>query len=1034
MKIKTLLITSVVILTSTVIANGQNSLVGVVIDSETQETLPGVNVFISSLEIGTATDADGEFELTNIIDGTYEVQFSSIGYRTLTRTVTIDQPETVLNAELAPDIGLLDEVVVSGVADATPKRLLSVSVSRIDAQTINRVPATSVSNSLTGKVSGVTIRNTSGTPGGDSNIQLRADNNLNLSSSPLLIVDGVIIEGSLSDINADDIENIEVVKGAAASSLYGSRAGNGVVVVTTKRGDNIEAGDYDITVRNEYGIQQIANTINLSEAHYFDLASDWENHSNYTKFAGVTYPSNYVGGFSGGVSGTRQISADRYMDNPFAINQDIQNEFFTNGSNLTNFVSVATRLNELNIYTSFENNTQTGIIPDTDGFNRRNFRINADYDIADWIKLSTSNLFINTTSEFPGSGGGIFFDLVLAEPDNNLFLDNPDGQPYYIRHNQWSNEVNPLYNVWKEDRDETTRRQITNYTLSLNPIENLSLNTSYSVENESYFYTSYTPFDTWDIGTSGPGAVSSLGISYNQGDLYKYFEDTRSLTLSQQATFRQSFNKLRVVATAKYQYEQFDFEYFDSYGFDFGYVQTPTLNAFSSENISSSSQQTEIVSENIYGSVFLAYDDTYILDGLLRRDESSLFGPESRTNLYYRASAAVIVSELIDIPAVEFLKIRASQGTSGNRPAFSWQYETFSLSGGSASKSTLGNKDLKPSTITETEIGIEANFNRVTTEFIYSQATTKDQFLRVPLLPLSGFNGQYQNAGTVESNTVEFNTNAQIIRTNDMSWDLRVTWQSSEQEITKLDVPPYFSGPDGLYYIAEGETYGAIYGRSFVTSLDQLSNQLTADESIDDYKVNSDGYVVPKGSQGTDEEAAIYVLDEFGSIANTKIGDGRPDWTAGISNTFSYKNLSVYALVDIKHGGDVYNRKSQWLTRDSRNGIMDMTGVPESEKKTFDYFQSFYDVNSNNAYWVEDGGFVKLREVAISYNLTSEQLQPIFGNVVNDVKVSVFGRNLYTWTKYSGYDPEVGSIRNPYDGTGAYPNFRNISASIQFKF
>lgn len=1034
MNLKTLLLTSIAILLSVTITNAQNSLVGVVTDSETQSTLPGVNVFIPSLEIGTATDADGAFELVNIPSGTYDVQFSSIGYRTLTSSVSIDQIETVLNVELNPDIGLLDEVVVSGVADATPKRLLSVSVSRIDAQTINQVPATSVSNSLTGKVSGVTIRNTSGTPGGDSNIQLRADNNLNLSSRPLLIVDGVIIEGNLSDINADDIENIEVVKGAAASSLYGSRAGNGVVVVTTKRGDNIEAGDYDITVRNEYGIQQIANTIDLAEAHYFDLAPDWEDQKAYTKFANVSYPSNYVGGFSGDIIGTRQISADRYMDNPYAVNNDIQNDFFINGSNLTNFVSVATRLSDINIYTSFENNTQTGIIPDTDGFNRRNFRINADYDISDWIKLSTSNLFINTTSEFPGSGGGIFFDLVLAEPDNNLFLDNPDGQPYYIRHNHWSNEINPLYNVWKEDRDETTRRQITNYTLSMNPVENLSLNTSYSVENESYFYTSYTPFDTWDLGTSGPGAVPSLGIAYNQGDLYKYFEDTRSLTFSQQATYRQSFNDLRFVATAKYQYEQFDFEYFDTYGFDFGYVQTPTMNAFSSDKISASSQQTEVVSENVYGSVFLAYDDTYILDGLLRRDESSLFGPESRTNLYYRVSAAVILSELIDIPAVEFLKLRASQGTSGNRPAFSWQYETFSLSGGSASKSTLGNKNLKPSTITETEFGIEANFNRITTEIIYSQATTEDQFLRVPLLPLSGFNGQYQNAGTVESNTLEFNANAQVIRSNDMSWDVRVTWQSSEQEITKLDVPPYFSGPDGLYYIAEGESYGSIYGRSFVTSLAQLSNQLTAGESIDDYEVNSDGYVVEKGSQGTDSEAGIYVLDEFGSIANTKIGDGRPDWTAGISNTFRYKNLSVYALVDIKHGGDVYNRKSQWLTRDSRNGIMDMTGVPEAEKKTFDYYQSFYDVNSNNAYWVEDGGFVKLREVAITYNLTSDQLSPIFGDVVNDVRISIFGRNLYTWTKYSGYDPEVGSIRNPYDGTGAYPNFRNISASIQFKF
>lgn len=397
------------------------TLIGTVTSESTGETLPSVNVILTEIIKGTSTDLDGRYEISNIPVGTYLVEVSFIGFSTIEQTVEITAGENFLDFTMEEDIGLLDEIVVSGVADATPRKLLSVSVAKVDAERLNQVPATSISTSLSAKVSGVTIRNTSGTPGGESNILLRSDNNLNVGSSPLILVDGVIIEGNLADINVDDIQSIEVVKGAAASSLYGSRAGNGVLVVQTKRGAGLENGTIDITVRNELGIQQLERTIDLAEAHYYDLSADWEDfRGQYTKFDGVTYPDGYLGGYDNRIVGSRAISADRYMDNPYAINNNIQDDFFQNGTNLTNYVSVASRVDKINLFGSFENNTQEGIIPDTDGFNRRNFRVNADYQINDWLKLSTSNLFIETESEFPGSGGGIFFNLVLAEPDNNL--------------------------------------------------------------------------------------------------------------------------------------------------------------------------------------------------------------------------------------------------------------------------------------------------------------------------------------------------------------------------------------------------------------------------------------------------------------------------------------------------------------------------------------------------------------------------------------------------------------------------------------
>lgn len=932
------------------------------------------------------------------------------------------------------DVGLLDEIVVSGVADATPRKLLTVSVAKVDAERLNQVPATSVSTALAAKVSGVTIRTTSGTPGGESNIQLRADNNLNVSSDPLILVDGVIIEGNLADINVDDIQSIEVVKGAAASSLYGSRAGNGVIVVQTKRGEGLENGVFDITVRNEIGIQQLERTIDLAEHHYFELASDWETAKGaYTKYAGVDYPEGYLGGYHPDIVGSRSPDADHYMDNPFGVTNDIQDEFFQNGINYTNYVSVGTRVNNLNVFGSFENNSQEGIIPDTDGFKRQNFRINADYQLYDWLRLSTSNLFITTYSEYPGSGGGIFFNLVLAEPDNNLFLKNPDGQPYYIRHNHWSNEINPLYNTWKEDRKDNTNRQISNFNILARPLDWLEYRGAYSFENESYYYTSYTPFDTWGLG-SGTIYPNNYGLDYTQGDLYKYFDNTFSETLEHSLTFRKSFGVVDWKSTVKYSWENYEYEYFDAQGIDFAIIDTPTLDAFPSDRIYAGSAQQEIQSQNIYATAYFSIDETYIFDALIRRDESSLFGPDARKNYYYRVSAAYRVTEDFDLPFVDDLKLRVAQGTSGNRPSFSWQYETFSLSNGVATKNTLGNRDLKPSQTTETEFAVNANVGRIAFEAIYSTAVTEDQFIRVPLLPVAGYDGQYQNAGTIDASTVEFNVEANLIQQNDFRWDLNLTWQKSKQEITKLTVPAFASGPDGLYYIREGEDYGAIYGRDWVRSLEQMEAQLAPGDDISNYVVNSDGFVVEAGTEGTIDEKGILLLDENGDIANVKIGNGRPDWTSGIANTMSYKGFSAYLLIDIKHGGDVYNRKSQWLTRDSRNGIMDVSGLPEDEKKTVDYYQSFYDVNSNNSYWVEDAGYVKIRELALSYNFGAKELEPIFGTAVKGVKLSAIGRNLLTFTGYSGYDPEVGSIRNPYDGTGTYPNFRNYAFSVQFKF
>lgn len=1025
----TLLFVAVLCTASSVFAQGV--IKGKVTDDKGQP-LPGASVVIRGTKTGTSTGPDGTFSL-NTDKESVVLEITAVGFEMQSVNARVGSD---VNLSMVTEAKAMDEVIVTGVAGATQRRNLSTSVTKVSESRLKEVPATSAASALTGKVSGVRVNTTSGAPGGSIDVLLRGDNNLNVGSSPLILVDGVILTGNLTDINVDDVESIEVVKGAAAASLYGSRAGNGVIAVTTKRANRLAIGTTNITIRNEIGFQRLQNYIDLSESHAYELASDWQNFAGqYTKFEGVNYPANYPGGFYPGLTGSRTLDADHYMDNPFAINIDQQKEFFNTGINYTNFVGIQTRSRTTNLYASFENNKQEGIIQFTNGYRRQNFRLNVDHQIASWLKLSTSNLFINTKTQYPGDGGGIFFNIVLAEPDNNLKLSNPDGQPYLIRHNAFSNERNPLYSVWKNQRTDLTRRWIGNYSANVKLAPWANVDVTQTLEIENYRYTSYSPYDTWIV--VGGGTAPEWGMSYSEGGLYKYSSESNSQNTQVTLNLNHRFSDLVLKSKLSYLYESRQFEDFDVSASQFSYPNIPDFENFDPTNPHSYSSGIEKVrARNYFAIVSGIWKDKYILDALGRYDGSSLFGSDERWHPYYRVSGAYRISQDVNIKGIEELKVRAAYGNAGIRPGYDWQYRYYSINNGVATPEQQGNTQLKPSNTAEMEFGLNVEFLRkFYFEGTYAKSKTTDAFLEVPLIPFlnDGYNRQWRNAATLESNTIELTLGANWFAKKDLTWNTNIVFSKTNQEITELEVAPYLSGPDGLFYIKEGEKYGAIYGYDWVHTLDQMANQLPLGKTISDYEVNSDGYVVPVGTQGTIDEKPIKLLDENGNLAFVEIGDGNPDFIMGISNTLNWKGFTAYVLVDIKSGGDVYNRKSQWLTRDNRNGIEDMAGVPDGQKKTLDYFQGFYDVNTNNKYWVENAGYVKLREVALGYTFGGRQLN-LFKGVVKGITARVIGRNLWTLTDYTGYDPEVGSIRNPFDGTGTYPNFRNIAFSLALDF
>ena len=405
--------------------------------------------------------------------------------------------------------------------------------------------------------------------------------------------------------------------------------------------------------------------------------------------------------------------------------------------------------------------------------------------------------------------------------------------------------------------------------------------------------------------------------------------------------------------------------------------------------------------------------DRYILDGVIRRDESSLFGSQQRAQTYNRASAAYRLSEDFHIPGVDELKLRASYGTAGLRPIYDAQYEILEISAGSPQKITLGNPDLKPAFSTEKEYGFNLNFlQKFTLEYSYSDKVTKDQILEVPLSAAAGYRTQWQNAGTLAGNTHELAASALLIAKSDYYWRFNVTGDRTRTTITALNVPPFLNGPDGttqLFRVAAGETFGVMYGERWIRTADQLATTLAAKKLsgvASDYVVNEEGFYVLAANKGKPSERPLKAFLASGSSLQA-IGDVNPDFNLSFNNTMQWKGVSVNALVTWVKGGNIYNLTRQWPFNEERDPVFDQRGKTQAAKKPVPYYQVFYNGINANDYFVEDGSYVRLRELAASIQMPKSWTKGMHLGPLETARLGLVGRNLWTSTKYTGYDPDV---------------------------
>ncbi|WP_420604179.1 SusC/RagA family TonB-linked outer membrane protein [Flagellimonas sp.] len=968
MKVKKLFGTFVFMLLCIASVQSQEKTITGTITDQTGAPLPGVNIVVQGTTNGTQSDFDGNYVITASVGQT--LVYTYLGQRTTQREVGV---QDVVNVQMEEDAQALEEVVVTGSASGKSLKELSFALGQVKNELLENVPATSAAAALQGKVSGVSISSPGGQPGSNVSIQLRTANSLSTGQDPLVIVDGVILEGGLADINTEDIDRIEIAKGAAGASLYGSRAANGVIQIFTKRGKG--NNKINVTYRSEIGVKEITSKYDLATTHRFKLTAD-----------GSAFDLS---------SGSREVDDDGLSDNPYPISRifNYQDDIFTTGVFNTHYASVSGGDEKTRYLFSYQRLQDEGIYVLVDDYRRDNFRLNLDNNLSDKISLKTSLFYSNSNRDASINSGttvGILFPALITEPiyDWNA-VNEEDGSPFNYDSNTFDPNIkNPLYTLANNDKTEKRNRVLGNVSLDYRVTPWLKLNGSYSYDFENNTFEDYIPKGY--LSDDPDGQAQNIGF-IQRSNFNGRAQNTRFNALFSPFSVDSDFN---LALRFSYLHERYESEFNNSEGYNLAVSGIRSLDNIT-DPPSLSSQAQEILTDSYFVIADFDYKSKYIISGVARREGSSLFGPNTRWANYFRTSLAYRVTEDIEIPGVQELKLRASYGTAGIRPSYEMRFETFELRNGSPTRATIGNNDLKPAKTGELELGLNMNFlDRFSFEFNYVKAKTEDQILRVPLSAAAGFSAQWRNAGEIDATTYEASLNANIVRSDNVTWDLGIVWDKSEQKVSRLDVPAYLTGPGTqettLFRIEEGQNFGVMYGNDFIRSLSDLPAGLTPS----DYTINSAGFVVDQATGETPVRRADASGNEF-----FVIGDITPDFRMGINTTFNYKNLSLYALVDWKQGGDIYNKTKQWLYRDGRH--TDITsGLP------YNFYQGLYNVNLPSSAFVEDGTFVKLRELSLYYTLKGESLGNI-GNFINAMKFGFVGRNLLTFTDYSGFDPEI---------------------------
>lgn len=996
---------------------------GKVIGSDDRAPLPFVNIFVKGTTVGTATDIDGNYQI-NVPAESSILVFRYTGY--VSQEIEIGNRETI-NVELEPDVTTLGDVVVTGVASETPREKLSFTIASVDSEVLTKAPAANAGNALVGKVAGLRI-DPSNVPGQGPSILLRGATNLRTGNGPLILLDGAILEGSLSDISVQDIDRYEILKGASAATLYGSRAANGVIAIYTKSGKNLSVGQTSVFVRNEVIFERSYRGRHPEKARFHNKQVD-ANGDIVTDDDGLALDDS-----------------PSINDKPFSVYRDHLEDFFQGTTSYRNYVRLSNRTANGNMSISFEQQNASGGIDLHNGNQRYNFSLGIDQSFQNRFDLKIRSRYIWDKDDTRPRDIGT---LIFASPDADWFAPNEeDGSPYNYNANSFilGSFFNPFYQLANRRAENVGKRFIASGQGDLHI-------------TDSFKFTGVLGFDTRadnSTGFTNPGYLAVVGEP-TQGDIDRGYSQTVALNASAAFSYIKKFGDFNLRSTLKYQYEDRTDEGFSIDGDFLGVRDFDNLRAVRADTSglgyqflsATDSRPVQIRADSYALAAGGDFQDKYIFDFVVRRDGSSLFGAEERWQWFSRGSLAWRVTEDFQIQGVDELKISASLGTAGGRPGFNDKYEIASVANGLISfPQQLANPRLKPNITTETEFTLSSKFlNKFDLLMSYSRQENRDQVLSIPVsvAATGGRSTQVQNAATLSTNTFEFTLGYTAIKNQKIGLTFDLVADRTVQTITEFNAPQVLASGAGIW--KEGSELTQMYGRRYAKSLSELTVDqngivlngqfagLGNTSTLDDYEINDLGYVIPKGTQYTSNERVVPLVNEDGLEAQELlIGNARPDFNLGLRTGFRFKQLNIYMLWEAQIGGDVYNAGLQSLDRDGLGPDYDQAHRPEGQRHHTSFRQSIYNGRRLNAEYVEDASHIRLREFSVNYEFSAQNLQKLgVGNVFKGVQFSFIANNLLLFAKYKGFDPTMGGINTRYDTYG-FPLIRTFSGSVSFNF
>ncbi|MGI9043786.1 MAG: SusC/RagA family TonB-linked outer membrane protein [Gemmatimonadaceae bacterium] len=1101
------------------VAQGQGAVISGRVMSEQGQPLVGANLYINDLNISVGTSNAGAYSITipqaRLTNQPVNLRVRAIGYLPQTRIITLTAGTQTINFDLRRDVTQLSEVVVTGVATATEQVKLPFTVARIDT-TLMPVTGSNPIAQLQGKIPGAMIVSASGRPGSAPSVVLRGPVSLNAtgrSQGPLYLLDGVPLQGSLPDINPSDIENVEVVKGAAAAALYGARAGAGVINITTKSGKNTPSG-FRVGVKTEFGAGDIERAFPLStrttmalnpSGQYFctrEVAGgspcaryiDWDKEVDRINNSGEDFsspPQNFLGEAAFASAPNFDALSGTFVVNRYPILRDPVSQLVTESAFANTNVDMRGKINNTGVFASLGNLTQQGAIQNMGGFARNSARINVDQRFGDRISFNINTFYSQSEDhgaqlDTEGAGSASpFFTITRAPRMANLEARDALGR-IVVRHNpgaQGSQNFNPLYAATYNERTDRNTRFVGGTSGRYTPVDWLNLEGTFGYDRST---SSFTQQRDRGWRTVSPNPVVSAGF-FREG-LFDSYQYTGSLSASANRTF---FGDLNSTLTTRYIYGDQTIRDNFLQGDDIVVAGLETADAVT-KNFQIGSGVQKIRDMGFFVGADFDFKDRYILSGLVRRDGSSLFGAGNRWQSFGRLAGAWIVSRESWFPAPEALslfKLRASRGSTGQRPRFSAQYETFTIgTGGTLNPAFLGNKNLKPEINTETEVGTDLElFRRFGISVSYARAVIDDQILPVRASTASGFSSQWLNAGEVTNQTWEGTLTVPIFQGRRFNWTSRLIYDQTTSEITRLDVPDFTGdivagNTFTVFQFRKGEKVGTMYGNRFITRCSDLPGSFVSQcsQSSGDlnaaFRPNDEGYIVWVGQGNLPSEGITKNLyrsrlprgegpwgnqshwgmpmvkrDSTGAIEKLPLGSALPKHHWGLSQTIDFGKFNVYGLLDASRGQKLFNIQYAWSLGDLQSGDVAQDGKTVESAKPMGYYWrqgastsptpgnttglgGFYDNLGPNSYNIEDASYVKLRELAVSYRLGS-----IGGS--GDWKLGFVGRNLKTWTDFRGFDPESGNTSGAFNSaalTGVsgfrYPKMRTYTFQLSTSF